>query len=207
MGINKSDVATPTVGLAKQPASERIYSPLIKQDVRLEVGASPIRIQASTSTDWAAVGATTMVGIGSIATALIVARLSNKFQMHAVKSNIASFRHKWIEELRECGSKLLALAIQIKISRSDAPDMSLGVGKKETIGELVSCQARIVMMLDKSKIYNLELIASVEHLVLEMREGDATNFDQAISEFMQKMQVVLELAWQDVKKDLRAEAR
>lgn len=172
------------------------FNPTIKHMNIIESSPHPIKFSIETATDWPIVIATLIVGIGSVITTIFVARISYMNQKFQIRSNIASFRQKWQDELRNTTAEYFSHVTQIHQNKKNN-----GQGVSPEInGELIRLHAKLELLFDKSKYTEIEkLIENVTDLSLK---GD-DEFYNEINTLHYAINEVLEKAWEDIKNDLR----
>ena len=164
----------------------------------------PLKLSIDTPTDWPAVSATALVGAGSILITYFVAKLTTETQKAQTKANIANFRHKWMEDLRDTTSQLLAKIAMLHYEIKDNPDFMSSSESNKPFGEVLQLEAKILLMLDKSKSYSREtnkLINSIKEALKAKKEDE---LEEAVNKLTNGMSDILEKAWQDIKDDLGA---
>lgn len=163
----------------------------------------PLKIELENSTDWPTVVATLAVGVGSIMTSLIVGWLSVVNQRTQVQSNIANFRHAWIQELRQFASRFISIAAKIKYQIQHDAKYLESERSNQIFSDLMETNAHIILMLDPKKDFAAELSNMMSDIINGLREADHGKIDQRVHDFALKSNEVLELGWQDIKRDLR----
>ncbi|WP_141689867.1 MULTISPECIES: hypothetical protein [Aeromonas] len=162
----------------------------------IEKDYQPLKISVETSTDWPIVIATLIVGIGSILTTCFVARISYINQRVQISSNIATFRQKWQEELRNTTAEYFSHASQIYHNKTEN---GLSISPADN-GELTRLHAKLELLFDKEKYKDIEsLIERVTNLAISGSDG----FYAELNSLHYAINIVLEKAWGDIKNDLR----
>lgn len=178
----------------------------------LRVDGKAIDLNVNTSTDWPAVAATSLVGIGSIITAIIVANISRRNQQSQSRTTLAGFRKEWQAELRSACSRLVALA---KASQMELlTDEGSAVNLKSHITELMEIKALIDLLLDPDIKQNIDeekrtrrtaLRSAMDSVTDALQKSKVQNHDElnaALKNFRDSAKLVLEDAWLDVKRDV-----
>ena len=167
------------------------------------VNPQPLKINLDTPTDWPIFFATLLVGVGSILITLLVGWLSSVNQRTQIESSIATFRHKWIEDLRESVSRFIALGAKIHYEQQINPNFLVSEKLNDIFSELMQTQAYILLMLDRKKAYTDELSNFMDEVVNGLRKNSEEDFLKNSESFANKASDVLELGWQDIKRDLK----
>ena len=123
-------------------------APELKQG-QIVIDPQPLKLSVETSTDWPTVTATFLVGIGSILITSMVGWLSFSSQRMQIRSNIANFRNKWGEDLREASAQFFALIALIKFEMDQDPEYLSKKDSNKLFSDLITAQAKIGLMLDK----------------------------------------------------------
>jgi hypothetical protein len=114
-----------------------------------------------------------------------------------------SYRHTWLQALRDAVLKFIAATSEINYKLKADPQFSSKPESDEIFRQLVTAQGSIYLMLDKKKRYTTE----IEHAMAEVRNAiravDEDRIERAVVQFTNKAQEVLELAWQDMRRDLQ----
>lgn len=193
--VNNITITT-NEGRESQPVPE------LKQG-QIVINPQPLKLSVETSTDWPTVTATFLVGIGSILITSMVGWLSFSSQRMQIRSNIANFRNKWGEDLREASARFFALTALIKFEMDQDPEYLSKKDSNKLFSDLITAQATIGLMLDKKQPYtdkiNDLLSRSFEYLKTHKSEELTTT----INDLHSAMNDVLEKTWGDIKKDLR----
>ena len=164
----------------------------------------PLKLSVDTPTDWPAVSATALVGVGSILITYFVAKLTTETQKYQTKANIANFRHKWMEDLRETTSQLLAKIAILNYEIKDNPDYMNSSESNKPFGEILQLEAKILLMLDKSKSYSAETNKLINNIKKSLHDKNDNDLEDALNKLTNGMSDILEKAWQDIKDDLGA---
>lgn len=184
--------------LCNQLSTEKTQSQIL-------VSPQPLKLSLENSTDWPPVIATFLVGIGSVMTTLLVGWLSAMNQRSQIRSNIATFRHKWLEDLREATSDFIALATRIHNELNDNPDYWETSQSTELFSQLVRLRAKIVLMLDAKKKYADELVELMNAAIEALRNHSEERINSSVNNLTEKAKEILELAWTDIKRDLQSQ--
>ena len=126
------------------------------------------------------------------------------YQRFQVRSNIANFRHIWRENLREHAARFTSLGARIAYGIDKNPEYLKEDKSNQPFGELLEAQAHILLMIDTKKEYMQEINVVMNDIVLALRKPDTEQASNLSQSFLNKLSVVLELGWVDIKNDLRA---
>lgn len=162
--------------------------------------SQPFKVEVDTPTDWPSVTATLLVGVA-------VAYFAWVSQRSQIRSSTAGYRHTWLQALRDAVLKFIAATSEINYKLKADPQFSAKPESDEIFRQLVTAQGAIHLMLDKKKRYTVE----IEQAMLEVRNAiravDEDRIERAVVQFTNKAQEVLELAWQDMRRDLQQTSR
>ena len=166
------------------------------------INPQPLKLVVDTPTDWPTVIATGLIGIGSIVTSGILARITYINQKSQIRAGTASFRQKWLEELRETTSEFLATAANIKLETLYDTDYFRSEKSNGEYSKLIRLQSKIELMLDKKQSYSQKVEDYLDAIV-ESLENDRHKFDENLNKLHNIMRDILEKAWTDIKNDLK----
>lgn len=164
----------------------------------VENNSQPLRVSLETSTDWPIFIATLIVGLGSILTSIIVARISYINQRSQIRSNIATFRQKWQEELRSAATDFFSCAMRVHYDKTHNNQLLT----PEKISELTRYQVRMEFLLDRKKDNNKEIERSIARVLDLSQSTDTSAFTNEINNLQILVCNTLEKAWVDIKNDL-----
>jgi hypothetical protein len=179
--------------------------PTQMENCRSEIALAPqpFKLSVETTTDWATVFATLLVGIGSTLTALLVGWLSYANQRSQIQSTITNFRHAWMVELRQALSRFVALAAKINYEIKHDADYLHKTESNGIYSELMQTHTSVLLMLDAEKQYTEDLGLLMKDIEDALRANDEEKFSESTARLTQKANSVLEGAWRDIKRDLR----
>jgi hypothetical protein len=191
-------------------AVELTHSGTTRNQVLVE--GKPIELNVHTDSDWPAIVATGLVGVGSILTAIIVAWITRRNQLSQSRATLAGFRKEWQLELRAACSRLVALAkaSQIELLETDGDRTNL----KGHFVEFVEVTTQIDLLLDPDtkespdsdrRARRSDLRDSMNEIVDALQKKNIQDKDRlqtALKKFRNAAKLVLEDAWTDVKRDV-----
>lgn len=164
----------------------------IATETQILVATAKNGIKVETDTDWPAVGATFIVGI-------TIAWLAATTQRSQIRSNVANFRHDWLNNLRSKISELIAKLSLLHSKLSSDKNFLISPASDELYSEIIFLQTTIELMLDRKKELHNELTRTIEEIIKTLKR--AMNNDK-INELANKISVnaseVLEQAWIDI---------
>ncbi len=185
--------------------NENLSTPAQKQG-QIIIDPQPLKLNVETSTDWPTVTATFLVGIGSILITSMVGWLSFSTQRMQIRSNIANFRNKWGEDLREASAQFFALITLIKFEIDQDPQYLSKKDSNKLFSDLITAQAKIGLMLDKKQPYTEKITDLLNRSFDYLKANKETELTTAINDLHSAMNDVLEKTWGDIKEDLRGES-
>ncbi|MDQ0739280.1 hypothetical protein [Pseudomonas sp. W4I3] len=152
-------------------------------------------IKIETDTDWPAVGATIIVGI-------TIAWLASTTQRSQIRSNVANFRHDWLNNLRSKISELMAKLALLHSKLSSDTSFLKSPSSDEIYSEIIFLQTTIELMLDRKKESSNELTRLIEEIIKALKySNDSDNINELANKISVKASEVLEQAWQDICSD------
>lgn len=176
-----------------------------KSQNQILVSPQPLKIFVDNSTDWPPVIATFLVGIGSVMTTLLVGWLSAMNQRTQIRSNIATFRHKWLEELREATAEFVALMARMHNESKADPKFWELPESNELYSQAIRQHAKISLMLDAKKDYSKKLDDLMTKATEAIKSGHADKATEIVNSLIEEAREVLESAWTDIKRDLQSQ--
>jgi len=178
--------------------SLHLPAPSSPTGVQSEIGRipQPFKVEVNTSTDWPVVVATFLVGVA-------VAYFAWVNQRSQIRSSTAGYRHAWLQALREAVLKFIAATNEINYNLRADSSFSRKPEANEIFRQLVTAQGAIILMLDKKKKYTAEIDQAMVEVRNAIRTVDGDRVDRAVIQFTNKAQEVLELTWQDMRRDLQ----
>jgi hypothetical protein len=195
------------------PTASSAISVTLERPVKVEAATqslmiqpAPLRLEVNTSTDWAAVGATSLVGLGSIVTAAAVAYITRANQKSQNRAHTANLRQRWQEELRNAVSEYMGLIMlgQFVSERYDENSDEFREAELNHNVELMKVHSKILLMLDKKQKYSSE----IEDLMKACTDHHVANDIDELAACLKKLRGhfrdVLEKTWGDIKSDLNA---
>lgn len=195
------------------PTPTPTLSVKVERPLKVELGTqslviqpAPIKLDVNTSTDWAAVGATSLVGIGSIATAAAIAYITRANQKSQNRAHTASLRQKWQEELRSSVSEYMGILMlaQFVSEKHDKDSDEFRDAKLSHTIELMKIHSRIILMLDKKQKYSSEIEELMVSCTNHHIKNDREELAAGMKKLREKFRDVLEKTWGDIKIDLNA---
>lgn len=182
------------------------------------IDPKPISLKVSTDTDVWAVLATSLVGLSGLVLAGMVAWFTHRGAKQAADASdrsakqaavavAAGIRNEWMKDLRKAAAEVYALGVSIA--------MAINVKKGEhalkkweaSFVEWKMHAGTLVLMLDPKKPAVSDLLSAIERVESKVLDNDFDESIEALNEFMSKVAVVLEDAWQDIKNDLYGAAK
>jgi len=162
------------------------------------ISPQPIKLEVDAPTDWVAVLLT------PLALAIAAAIFAGRTNRQQIASSTANFRHTWQLDLRAALVSYLGAVKQLSVKAALNPRHPLSDEAEELRAQLLSSQATVALMLDNKKQYAKDLknvMAETSNALFDVPPDIA-----AVLVGMEKVigasQVALELAWQDIRKDL-----
>lgn len=151
-------------------------------------------VKVENDTDWPAVTASLVVG-------LAIAWFAKQSQQSQIKSSSANFRREWQSSLRAKIAEFSSKIVLIHFKLESDEDYLLKDISDEIFSELIYIQSVIELMLDSRKESSKQLTRTMEEIVQELKSG-RTELGALINKLNSQASEVLELAWQDIRRDL-----
>lgn len=115
----------------------------------------------------------------------------------------ADFRHDWQKELRTLVAKFISVSARIHYELESNPDYLNSSESNGEYSQLIETNAKIKLMLDRSKPYALEISNLTSQLIMAVKKHEIHDISQLSDELLKVANGVLEQAWLDIRKDLR----
>lgn len=178
-------------------------SPPEKISAIISIQSDKVPFKIDTSTDWPTVIATGGVGIGSIATAIIVAcitRSNQKSQNRAIQANL---RNEWIMHITQSFSEFTAAVVDIVNSINDIPNFWRTKESTKMFKELMVSRTKIICRLDPNKDES-KIICDEIQLVLDLIRDHVkyNEIHKHMASIEKNITAYLEKAWCDIKTDI-----
>lgn len=158
------------------------------------VDGQKFTIKIDSDTDWPSVTATFAVGVA-------IAWFAYNTQKSQIRSSAANFRHTWQNDLRSNLAQFMSKIFLIHANIRKDPDFFSKPESDKLYSEILLVQATVELMLDSTKNYTKELTRLMEETIQTAKKTpDKLNY--VVHELNKKANEVLELAWQDIRKDL-----
>jgi len=155
----------------------------------------PILLKIDSPTDWPVAVVTPIV------IALAAAWFAFVNQRFQIRSTTANFRHSWQIELRSAVTSYIGTALEINMKCLRDVNFLNKPEAEPLISKLATSRAMIRVMLDKNKNYTNEIVKLMDQ-ISDNLDDRGSIFDEKITEFANKSQEVLEVAWGDIRRDL-----
>ncbi|MYM98374.1 hypothetical protein [Duganella vulcania] len=188
-----------TVAPTKITDTASTKEPSLK-NYELTISPKPLQIVVDTPTDWPATVITPLV------IAVVAAWFTWANQRFQVRSTTANFRHAWQAELRTTVTSYISAALEINMKCARDPDFLNKQEAEPLLTKITTTRATIRVMLDKEKSYTRELVDLMDEIADNI-DDNGSIFDEKITEFTNKAQEVLELAWIDIRRDLQGKKK
>jgi hypothetical protein len=163
------------------------------------VTPQPLKIDIDTPTDWPAVLAPFVLGAAAF-------YFTSSNQTQQIRSSTASYRNEWLKEVRAAAIEFTSVAFEYQLRKVSNP--AFGADEDDEaralLTRMLKAQATMVLMLDVKQPYAKEINNLMHDVTLNIEQG-GTNLltaAQNLREFNNQTHLVLEKAWQDIRKDL-----
>lgn len=163
------------------------------------VAPQPLKIDIDTPTDWPAVLAPFVLGAAAF-------YFTKSNQTQQIRSSTANYRNEWLKEVRAAAIEFSSKAIEFQLRLLHNADFARTQkdDARTLLTAMLKAQSTLVLMLDAKQAYKQTITDLMDVVVMHIEEtGDGMDkAGRAIQDFDKKTHLVLEKAWQDIKKDL-----
>lgn len=155
----------------------------------------PVKVEVDNPTDWPAILLPFVLG----AAAFYFAWLN---QQQQIRSSLAAHRDSWLRELRSAAVEFVGVAAELNFCLGSTPAFQGSPEQLALLTRLYRSYATIELMLDKKHPENKALMTAVTEVIESCDVVTGNRLNDALLDFNEKCQLVLEDAWQDVRRDL-----
>lgn len=202
-----------------QLAAGIIPIPITRTELRIPT--QPIKIEVDTPTDWlAAVVTPVVIGLA----AAYIAWLNQRNSIHSaqllqdnsirsatalqkiqVRSSIANFRQSWSTDFRTFVAEYVSCATRLDFKNYATPGYVHTPDADDLLTRMATARASIRMMLDTDKPYTKQISDIMDEIgdaLFDAHPTQPRSPTPYIAQFVDTAQMVRELAWRDIKRDL-----
>lgn len=167
------------------------------------VDPQPLRLAVDTATDWPTVAATSLVGVGSIVTSILVAWITRVNQRSQLRASTATFRQQWMTELRIAVAEFFELVAMTKFEmEEDSGDTKTKISSAN-YSRIIFLQSKIGLMLDEQQPYTEKVNTLLDDIIRHLKGREYQELEKSVNSLLNEMNKVLEKAWGDIKNDLK----
>lgn len=174
----------------------------VSQDVmhaKIVVASQPLKIDIDTPTDWPAVLLPFVLGAAAF-------YFTTTNQKQQIRSSTASYRNEWLKDVREAAIEFSSVASEFQLRVMADPNFELAHPDeaRAMLTRMIKAQSTLVLMLDVNQDYKKPIVKLMDFVVLNIGQSGAPMIEagKAILEFGKQTHLVLEKAWQDIRRDL-----